>query len=111
MNVKDSTVESVMFLTSLAVMPSGGSLIYFCLSSSMNVGSITSLLSFDISSMGQTGDKIKQIYHWSGSDILPLPFHGVFPEKQAYVCGRVPGTPFCGYTLDIEGDRNQRIGG
>lgn len=60
--------------------------------------------------MEQTEDKIKHICHWSGNDILPLSFHRVLPEKQACVCDRVPGTPFCGYTSDIEGDRNQRIG-
>lgn len=59
--------------------------------------------------MEQTGDKIKNIYHWSGNDILPLPFRRVLPEKQACVCGRVPETPFCGYTLDIEEGRNQKI--
>jgi len=59
--------------------------------------------------MEQTGDKIKHICHWSGSDILPLPFRRVFPEKQAYVCDRAPETPFCGYIFDILEDRNQRI--
>ena len=104
-----SRSESVMFLTSSAVMPSGGSLIYFCLSPSTNFGSIVSLLSVDIFSMEQTEDKIKYICHWSGSDILPLPFHRVREEKQACVCDRVPGTPFCDHTSDIEEDRNQRI--
>jgi len=70
---------------------------------------MVSLLSVDIFSMEQTGDKIKHIYHWSGSDILPLTFRRVFPEKQACVCDRVPETPFCGYILDILEDRNQRI--
>ncbi|MDO4321365.1 MAG: hypothetical protein Q4C61_02455 [Lachnospiraceae bacterium] len=59
--------------------------------------------------MEQTEDKIKYICHWSGNDILPLPFHRVLAEKQAHVYGRVPGTPFCGYILDIEEDRNQKI--
>lgn len=86
-------------------------MIYFCLSFSTNVVSITGILSFDISSMEQTGDKIKQNECWSGSDTFPLPFRRVFPEKQACVHDRVPGTPFCGYTSDIEGDRNQRIRG
>lgn len=104
-----SRSESVMFLTNFAVMPSGGFLIYFSLSFSMNFGFIVSLLSFDSSSMEQTGDKIKQINCWKGSDILQLPFHRVFPEKQACVCGRVPETPFGGYTSDTLGDRNQRI--
>ena len=75
----------------------------------MNFESIVSLLYVDIFSMEQTGDKIKYICHWSGNDILPLPFRRVLPEKQACVCGRVSETPFCGYILDIEEDRNQRI--
>ena len=106
-----SRSESVMFFTSFGVMPSGGSLIYFCLSFSMNSGSSASLLSFDSFSMEQTEDKIKQIYRWNDSDILPLPFHRVFPEKQAYVFDRVPETPFYGYTWDIGEDHNQRIRG
>ncbi len=53
--------------------------------------------------MEQTEDKIKHIYHWSGSDVLPLPFRRVHEEKQACVYGRVPGTPFCGYILGIGG--------
>ena len=100
---------SVMSLTSSAVMPSGGFLTYFSLSSPKNSESIASLLSVDIFSMEQTEDKTKYICHWSGSGILPLPFHRVLPEKQACVCGRVSGTPFYGYILDIEEDRNQRI--
>ncbi len=100
-----------MFLTNFAVMPSGGFLIYFSLSSSMNFGFIVSLLSFDVFSMEQTGDKIKQINRWNGSDILTLPFHRGFEEKQACVCDRVPRTPFCGYTSDTPGDRSQRIRG
>lgn len=104
-----SRSESVMFLTSFAVIPSGGFLIYFCLSSSMNFESIASLLSVDIFSMEQTEDKIKHICHWSGNDVLPLPFRRVLPEKQACVYGRVPETPFCGYIFDIEEGRNQRI--
>lgn len=104
-----SRSESVMFLTSFVVMPSGGFLIYFCLSSSINFGSIVRLLSVDGFSMKQTEDKIKHICHWSGNDILPLPFRRVLPEKQACVYGRVPETPFCGYILDIEEDRNQKI--
>jgi len=103
-----SKSESVMFSTNLAVMPSGGFLIYFCLSPSIKFESMVSLLSADIFSMGQTEDKIKHIYHWSGNDILPLPFRRVHEEKQAYVYGRVPGTPFCGCILDIEGDHNQK---
>ena len=75
----------------------------------MNFGFIVRLLSFDIFSMEQTGDKINQFCRWNGRDILPLSFHRVFPEKQACVCDRVPETPFYGYTSDIEGDRNQKI--
>ena len=104
-----SRSESVMFLTSADVMPSGGFLIYFCLSSSTNFESIVRLQPVDVFSMGQTEDKIKHICHWSGNDILPLSFRIVQEEKQAYDCGRVPETPFCGYTLDIEEGRNQRI--
>lgn len=84
-------------------------MIYFCRSSSINFGSIVRLLSVDGFSMKQTEDKIKHICHWSGNDILPLPFRRVLPEKQACVYGRVPETPFCGYILDIEEDRNQKI--
>ena len=72
MHVKQIRVGHI--LTNPAVMPSGGFLIYFCLSSSINFRSIAGLLSSDIFSMEQTGDKIKQIYRWNGSDILPLPF-------------------------------------
>lgn len=75
----------------------------------MNFGSIASLLSVDIFSMEQTENKIKYIYHWSGNNILPLPFRIILSEKQACVCSRVPGTPSYGYSLDIEEDRNQRI--
>lgn len=68
----------------------------------MNFGSIVSLLSVDIFSMEQTGDKFKHICHWSGSDILPLPLRRVLPEKQPCVCGRVPEAAIGETTLGKE---------
>lgn len=58
MHVKQIRVGHI--LTNPAVMPSGGFLIYFCLTSSMNFGSIASLLSVAIFSMEQTEDKINR---------------------------------------------------
>ena len=61
-----SRSESVMFLISFAVMPSGGFLIYFYLSSSMNFGSIASLLS-----VVDDGSKSKSLFR-NGFQLPPI---------------------------------------
>lgn len=51
----------------------------------MNFGSIASLLSVGTLSMEQTEDKIKHIYHWSGSEAVIFchcPFVKVFQRNR-----------------------------